>query len=192
MALLPVHNYFVYNEQLLPVAQFVPSENEGGIYEVLRVVKGVPLFLEEHLARFYHSAEIAKKKILFSPEQIHRSLISLIQKNRVFNGNILISCKTNLKAFFIPHKYPTGEMFKNGVKCGILKAERKHPNAKIFQTSVRERSNKLIEAKDYYEVLLVDHFGRITEGSRSNVFFVKDDELITPPGNEVLRAGFNE
>ncbi|MFW6257683.1 MAG: aminotransferase class IV [Prolixibacteraceae bacterium] len=186
MALFPVHNYFVYNNQLLPVSQFIPSENEGGIYEVLRVVEGVPLFLEEHLVRFYHSAEIANKKIRFSPEQIHKFLINLIQKNRVFEGNILISCKINLKAFFVPHKYPTTKMFETGIKCGVLKAERENPNAKVFQTSVRERANKLIEEKGYYEVLLIDHFGRITEGSRSNIFFVKDDELITPPGNEVL------
>jgi branched-chain amino acid aminotransferase len=40
--------------------------------------------------------------------------------------------------------------------------------------------------QNLYEVLLVDHFNRVTEGSRSNVFFVKNDSLVTPPANEVL------
>ena len=186
MALLPVHNYFAYNDELLPVTQFIPSENEGGIYEVVRVSAGIPLFLEEHLERFYHSAVIANKKIKFSTSEIKHFLMRLINVNQAEEGNILISCKINLKAFFIAHRYPDTKMYKTGVECGILEAERKNPNAKVFQTTVRERANKLIETYGFYEVLLEDHLGKITEGSRSNVFFVKKNILITPPGNEVL------
>ncbi len=186
MALTPLHNFFVYNSEIYPNSRFIPSENEGGIYEVLRVVKGVPLFLNEHLARFYHSAQIAGKIIRFTGDQIESQLQNLIQKNEVYEGNILISCKTNMKAFFIPHNYPSEEMYRKGVMCGLLRAERENPNAKVFQTIVREQANRLIAQKGYFEVLLVDHLERITEGSRSNIFFVKQNVLITPPANEVL------
>jgi len=186
MKLFPIHKYFIYNDTVCSNSEFIISENEGGIYEVLRVLAGVPLFLEEHVDRFYHSAEIAGKKVIFTKEQITDLIGKLINANKTSEGNILLSCKNNLKAFYIPHKYPSGEMYKNGVTCGILKAERTAPNAKVFQTEVRIQSNKLIEEHGYFEVLLVDHLGRITEGSRSNVFFVKKNELITPPGNEVL------
>ena len=77
-------------------------------------------------------------------------------------------------------------MYVDGAKCGILRAERENPNAKVFQTSVRQKANKLISENDFYEVLLVDSLGRITEGSRSNVFFVKENQIITPLGNAVL------
>lgn len=186
MALLPVHDFFVFNDSVEPVNKFIPSENEGGIYEVLRVVDGIPLFLEDHLERFYSSANLAGKKIRFSAAKIERLLDELIQSNKMNLGNILISCKNNLKAFFIPHNYPTPEMYNRGVVCGILNAERENPNAKVFQTSVRQEANKLIEEKAFYEVLLIDNLGRITEGSKTNVFFVKDDSVYTPPGNEVL------
>ncbi len=186
MALLPIHKYFVFNEQLQPVSTFVPAENEGGIYEVLRVVNGVPLFLDEHLKRFKHSAELAGKEIRYSCTQIEAFLTQLIVRNEVDKGNILISCKTNLKAFFIAHNYPSDEEYNKGVVCGLLHAERMNPNAKVFQTEVRKQANKMMATKGFYEVLLVDHERRITEGSRSNVFFIKGDELITPPGKQVL------
>lgn len=186
MALLPVQKYFVINGEVKPVEAFIPSENEGGVYEVLRVVNGVPLFLEDHLERFYRSAGIAKKTVRFSEKQVLRHLEALIASNKVTEGNILISCKTNLKAFFIPHNYPADEQYEKGVVCGILRAERENPNAKVFQTSVRKRANQMIAEHGFYEVLLVDHLGRVTEGSRSNVFFVKRNRLLTPPGNEVL------
>jgi branched-chain amino acid aminotransferase len=99
---------------------------------------------------------------------------------------VLISCKTNLKAFFIAHNYPSANQYKLGISCGLLHAERMNPNAKVFQTEVRKQANRLMETKGFYEVLLVDHEQRITEGSRSNVFFIKGDEIITPPGKQVL------
>jgi branched-chain amino acid aminotransferase len=186
MALLPIYKYFCFNDKIRPVSEFIPSENEGGIYEVLRVVDGVPLFLEDHLSRFYKSAQLAGKTIRYSAAQINSFLSLLIEKDKVNNGNVLISCKTNLKAFFIAHKYPEISDYERGVVCGILEAERKNPNAKVFQTSVRQQANALIEKNEYYEVLLVDANGFITEGSRTNVFFIKEGKIITPTAQKVL------
>jgi len=186
MALLPIHKYFVFNGEIKSIEEFIPSENEGGIYEVLRVVNGVPLFLEDHLKRFWVSAKIAEKEIRFSENEIEHFLKKLIKKNKIRFGNILISCKTNLKIFYILHNYPLQEWYSNGVVCGTMHAERNNPNAKVFQTPVRQKANEMIAQKGFYEVMLIDHFGRITEGSRSNVFFVKGNQIVTPEGNRVL------
>jgi len=182
----PKHKYFIFNGELKPVSDFVPSENEGGIYEVLRVVDGVPLFAEEHMDRFYASAALAGKAIRYEKQKIISFIKELIDANDVTFGNILVSCKVNLKAYFIAHQYPKASWYNSGVKCGILHGERRNPHAKVFQTSVRQRADELISAKGFYEVLLVDKYNRITEGSRSNVFFVKDNTVVTPPQNEVL------
>jgi branched-chain amino acid aminotransferase len=182
----PLHRYFIFNGELKPNSEFRASENAGGIYEVLRVESGVSLFTEDHLERFYNSAALAGKAIRFGQSEITLFISELIRENQVLTGNILLSCKENLKAFFIPHKYPDSKWYETGVPCGILKAERENPNAKVFQTPVRQQADEMMEKEGLYEVLLVDHFNRVTEGSRSNVFFVKNDSLITPPGNEVL------
>lgn len=153
---------------------------------MLRVVNGVPLFLNEHLSRFNYSAELAGREIRYSCTQIQSYLNQLIAKNEVNEGNILLSCKTNLKAFFISHKYPDARDYVRGVNCGLLFAERVNPNAKVFQTEVRKRANQLMTENNFYEVLLIDHLNRVTEGSRSNVFFIRNDEIFTPPGDKVL------
>ena len=186
MALYPIHKFFILNGELKTNDEFKPSENEGGVYEVIRIVDGKPLFLEEHLARFNRSAEIAGREIRYSGTDVSNYLQDLIRENKVYNGNVLVSCKVNLKAFFIAHSYPTKEQYRSGVECGLLHAERENPNAKVFQTTVRGRANQMIAEKGYYEVLLVDHNGNITEGSRSNAFFIKGSQLITPPSEKVL------
>ncbi len=186
MALLPTYTFFILNGEIKPVSEFISSENDGGIYEVIRVEKDIPLFLEDHLLRFYKSAEIAKIRITYSSQEIERFLKLLIKKNNVKEGNLLISFKSCLKIFCIRYKYPELKNYYEGVNCGILFAERENPNAKVFQTSVRQKANKLISENGFYEALLVDNSGRITEGSRSNIFFVKENQIITPPGTGVL------
>lgn len=186
MVYYPLHRYFIYNGELRPNAAFKTFENAGGIYEVLRIENGIPLFIEDHLERFYKSASLAGKIIRFNSAEIAGFVSALVRENGIPTGNILLSCKENLKAFFIPHKYPESIWYENGVPCGILKAERNNPNAKVFQTQVRQQADELIEKEGLYEVLLVNDSRRITEGSRSNVFFVKNDCLLTPPGDEVL------
>lgn len=182
----PIHDYYIINGNTKPVERYQNQSDEDGIYEVLRIEKGVPLFMEEHLDRFYKSASLAKKSIRFNNNEITGFIKVLISKNKVLTGNILILCKDNLKLFYINHKYPESEWYEIGVICEILKAERKNPNVKIYQSSVRQQANALIKEKGLYEVLLTDQSDRITEGSRSNLFFIKNDELITPPSAKVL------
>lgn len=188
MSLKPILNFFISDGNIKPVNEFIISENEGGIYEVIRIVEGVPLFFEEHTGRFFGSAKLASKNVRFSKQEIKNMLQKLIQKNECAFGNVLISCKTKLKMFFIPHNYPEADLYLKGVKTGILKAERTNPNAKVFQTNVRKKANELILKKDFFEVLLEDHSGRITEGSRSNVFFVKNNKIYTPNSSSVLQG----
>ncbi|NOR74026.1 MAG: aminotransferase class IV [Draconibacterium sp.] len=186
MALLPTYNYFILNGEIKSASEFIDSENDGGIYEVIRVEKNIPLFLDDHLLRFYKSAEIANIRITYSNQELERFLKLLIKKNNVNEGNLLISFKSCLKIFCIRYKYPELKDYYEGVNCGVLLAERENPNAKVFQTLVRQKANKLIYENGFYEVLLVDNSGRITEGSRSNIFFVKENQIITPPGTGVL------
>lgn len=186
MAILPLYDFFVFNGQLTPASKFIPSENEGGIYEVLRIINGLPLFFEDHVKRFHQSSEISGKKLPFTFEEIKNCISELVYKNEITEGNVLVSFKNNLKIFFIPHKYPNEIQYHKGVTCGLLYAERINPNAKVFQTEVRRQANNLIARNNYYEVLLVNHQSIITEGSRSNVFFIKGEQFFTPATEKVL------
>lgn len=186
MAVFPIHSYYVLDRELKIASEYKPEENNGSVYEVLRIVRGVPLFLTDHLKRLSNSVELVGLNFNYSEKEIEESLIELIQANQVLEGNILISIKEQLMAFFIPHKYPGQSLYENGIRLGILYAERQNPNAKVFQTSVRQQSDEMKLANDFYEVLLVDQSKRITEGSSSNIFFVSEGKIVTAPEGEVL------
>jgi len=159
------------------------------IYEVLRVIDGIPIFLEAHLERMKNSFKLINVEFPLSYEEIRTKIESIIKDEDKYNGNIKVTYGVNekkLKVFFIEHFYPTEEMYKNGVDTILYFGERENPNAKIVNDSFREKVNKEIKDNNAYEAILVDNNGNVTEGSKSNIFMVKDDVLITSPIKAVL------
>jgi len=159
------------------------------IYEVLRVIEGKPIFLETHLKRMKNSFELINEKFTCSYEEISMKIDDLIKTEKKVEGNIKITYGVHekiLKIFFVEHSYPCDEMYKNGVKTILYFGERENPNAKIVNENFREKVNSEIKDKDVYEAILVDKNGYITEGSKSNIFMVKDDKLLTSPTKAVL------
>jgi branched-chain amino acid aminotransferase len=171
------------------------SESLVHIYEVIRVIDGTPVFLEDHLDRLNRSAHLAGFKNLPGTDEISKQINNLIATENKIIGNIKLgfsfsdpAVEPEFTLSFIPHYYPTAEEYREGVKVGLLKADRPIPNAKIQHSDIRERANQAMEINGQYEVLLVDSDGNVTEGSRSNVFFIKDEKLYSAPVEKILQG----
>jgi branched-chain amino acid aminotransferase len=161
------------------------------VYEVIRVIDQIPLFLADHFERLVHSASFQQWKFDMDLEEFRKMTAQLIQLNQKTAGNIRFEYGFSGEAYFwsyrfIQHSYPSTEDYRNGVKTDLIFDERPNPNAKVVQAEIREKCNRMLVEQGLYEVLLVDRHGMITEGSRSNVFFVKDDVFYTAPDSMVL------
>jgi branched-chain amino acid aminotransferase len=84
-----------------------------------------------------------------------------------------------------PHD-PGPDDFKEGVKTQLHFDIRTTPNIKFFLQDFRERAGRKIKENNLWEVILVDKEGQITEASRSNVFMIKENRVITAPVELVL------
>jgi branched-chain amino acid aminotransferase len=188
-----INDYFVKNNEILKNEFFVQDMVSEGksIYEVIRVIEGKPLFLEEHLKRLVNSCTLENKDILMSEEQIEKGIKELIKWNNVQNGNIKLvfnykeSSNTYL-VYFIKHSYPEAKLYEIGVDTTLFFGERTNPNAKVINSSFREQVEKVIKEKQVFEAILVDNQGFITEGSKSNIFMVEKGIVVTSPLNNVL------
>ncbi len=163
----------------------------NSIYEVVRIISGVPLFLEDHFDRLKKSFLFQDLEFNLDFTHFKASLVALSLKNQVFDGNVKFAYSMNNQVpsylyGFIPNSYPESEDYLQGVKTDLFWAERESPNAKVIQQDIRERANQQIKENGLYEVLLVNRDGLITEGSRSNVFFMKENRFYTAPENQVL------
>jgi len=193
-----IKDYYLHNFKFIPSSQFNENLSESGIsiYEVIRIENGVALFLEEHLDRIFQSSDISNLSINESYCDFETLISELIKKNETQEGKIKIIIRyedngkeeKDLLIYFTPQIFPSREEYAYGVKLGICNAIRINPNAKIYNTDKRKKANEIINKENIYEVLLVNKDGFITEGSRSNVFFIQEDKLITPPSTEVLNG----
>lgn len=194
MKMEAIGDNFVLNGEILKINDIKIFEKlkKPPIYEVIRVINGVPLFFEEHLSRMKQSADIVKSDLGRDGNNIKRDVIKLIGKNKIANENIkLISTEIDdigivFMVFQIESFYPPQNYYTEGIHTILLEYERKNPNAKVFLSSFKENIKEQLDSKDAFEALLVNQYGSIVEGSRSNIFFVYKDKVFTAKGKDVL------
>lgn len=188
--------FFLFNGLLMPTSAFEQhfGQPQKYIYEVFRVQNGIPLFIEDHLERLWQTAAFEQVKLDFSQADLLHNIMRVVQANTQGDGNLKIAIHqsghlpVSTLIYFTPHQYPTPDQFLHGVPVGLFFAERHNPNAKVMDMDLRKTTDDMKAAEGFYEVLLVDRDGFITEGSRSNVFFVRKNLLITPPVETVLEG----
>ncbi len=191
----PKREYFIKDGAALHSWEFDSSWTKGRktVYEVMRVINGVPLFLDQHINRLQDSAQKAGMKDIPPAAKIMDSVQKLIVKNSKDDGNILFCIIPNkdhsyILSWFVEHHYPGKDDYASGVQIRTMKAMRKQPDAKIWNAELRSKAQHLISSSEAYEVLLVDRKKNITEGSRSNIFFIRGNALYTTPERKVLQG----
>ncbi len=188
-------DYIVTYKGVFPCSEVntMHFSSDHSVYEVIRVIDGIALFLEDHYARLIISAQIGGLQFEMELSEFRQNIAELGRINQIQNGNVkfVVSDLGNEIQWlfsFIPHSYPDINDFGQGVSTGLLFAERENPNAKIIQNTIRDMAKQMIADRKLFEVLLVDRNGLITEGSRSNVFFVKGNRFFTAPASQVLEG----
>ena len=186
---------FILNGHLYPSDQFdntLVYEGES-IYEVIRMVKGNPVFFRDHMERLETSMKIQQKESLADYKVLRRDIINLVktEKRKDINLKIVFNYNkdsSNYLVYFIEPIYPSEEQYKKGVKGILFYAERKDPESKVINHKLRSSIYHKLILEAGYEALLVNEDNLITEGSRSNIFFLKGNTLTTAPDDIILNG----
>jgi branched-chain amino acid aminotransferase len=190
-----VESYFLLNGNLESDSSLWPEVGTNQeLYDVFRVEQGVPLFLEEHLDRLFNGARELNLPLGENTPLLLSRLKELVGLQNKEEGNIRLSYFLSPDASrvegygarFIEHHYPEGSLYKTGVVCKLMYDERFRPTIKIANPDLRNRTNLVIEKEQIFETILVNHDGKITEGSRTNLFFIRQKRVYTAPDHMVL------
>lgn len=163
-------------------------EKQKGVYEVIRVVDKTPLFAKEHVDRLIQSAKLINLDLNMTQDEIMRNICKLSELNNIKEQNIklLFTANRDFYFFFIKSFYPDKDMIEKGVKTITFNVVRENPNVKFHNAQLRSSINAELKKQDAYEALLIDNENRVVEGSRSNIFFLSNDCLVTAPSGAVL------
>lgn len=188
-----VKDYLILDGDAQPVRKgdIFSRIGENSVYEVIKLVNGVPLFFEDHLERMHRSAELCGEIIHKSAAEIRQEIRRLVALNRCAFINVKLvwfrrQQRPRFLTYFVAQELPDTVGYQKGIHTILYSGERENPQVKSVKTSYRERVRGLREASGAFEVLLVDENGYIFEGSRSNLFFIRKGNLLTPPAGAVL------
>jgi D-alanine transaminase len=175
-----------------------------GVYEVIRVYYGKPFYLKDHMERLKHSLEEISIPLPYSLERLEELLEELIRINQLQEGNIYLQitrgissprnhlfpaeAKPVLTAYTIHADRPL-ELTEKGVSV-ITTEDIRWLRCDIKSLNLLPNVLAKQKAKEAgcFEALFVRN-GVFTEGSSSNVFFVKGNELYTHPSNQLILHG---
>jgi branched-chain amino acid aminotransferase len=108
--------YFIKNNIFFKTVDFDPDFMQAGqsVYEVVRIIEGVPLFMEEHLERLKKSANIINHPLSISKSKIMDWIHLLAKQCDVEYGNVKLVLQyggldsvNDSYVFFIEHYYPS-------------------------------------------------------------------------------------
>ena len=188
-------NIILYNDELAGAEMLDILQNEGEwrVYEVIRIIDGVPLFFEDHDSRMRNSIRLLGGEMADSEAVVRRRLEKLISAlgGGNFNIKVLVFPKEGRQCFLAycsKSYYPSGQEVAEGVPTALFRWERSQPNIKLENLGYKESVARFMKEKDVFEALLLTADGKITEGSKSNVFFIKGRTVYTAPGEYVLKG----
>ncbi len=169
------------------------SDKYLAFYEVIRIINGVPLFYEDHYSRLKGSISKSGYEIKLPKKDLKDQIQKVCKQNSLINCNIkviVLQCgaEQNTLVFINKFYYPTKQEYDNGIRCCTVNLKRYNPNIKIIHSNYKEEIKRISEEKSVFEVLLVNDDGKITEGGKSNVFFVKGNKIYTSPDDYILKG----
>ncbi len=187
------NDFYLINDEKKEISNFNDDFLLKGksLYEVIRIIDGVPIFLSEHLARLNNSAMLMGVKLPLTEDEVKKRLKAMMNINNCSFGNIKIVFNYNglncdFYCYFLQHKYPEEKDYIGGVKTISYNGERENPNVKVMNINFRSSVDAQIKKAGAYEAILIDSVGNVTEGSKSNIFMVKGNDVITAPIKAVL------
>lgn len=188
------HQFIKDEEAALPVND-LSVQRAYAIFDFFRTVNQKPLFLQDHVNRFYHSAAAMHLPVTQTREELTAIVQQLIQQSGLQEAgvrlmltggssadgyhtaqpNLLITCK--------PVKTATVDDFEKGVTAITYEHQRELPHIKSINYLMAVWLHPLLKEKGVDDVLYHQN-NIITEFPRANVFVVtKENKLVTPASN---------
>tara|TARA_Y100001970_G_C14217545_1_gene850609 strand:- start:1732 stop:2637 length:906 start_codon:yes stop_codon:yes gene_type:complete len=181
-----------------------------GVWEGMRLYKSKLIFIEEHLDRLFKSAQGISIDIPFSKKEIINEVNKVLIKNNMDNDihiRLIISRGDKITPYQNPnanigpinfvvipeYKKTDPSIYNNGIEIGRVPNIR--PNANILNPHYNTLSKlncilASIEANKlgYDEGIMNDINGNISTCNSTNLFFIKNNQVITSNGKYCLNG----
>ncbi len=177
-----------------------------GVFEGIRVYKGVVFKLREHIDRLYDSAKAIMLEIPLSKEEMIKAVLETLKRNNLRDAYIRLIVTRGVGDLGIdPRKCSkpsviiiTREMKpllgRKSVSLIISSVRRDNVDATSHQAKSLNYLNSILAKLEAIkagadDAILLDNRGFVSEASAANLFLVKNGVIITPPQTAGILPG---
>lgn len=169
-----------------------------GLFETIRVVDKKPVLLDLHLCRLFNGLERLQIKAGFDEKLLHDEMSLLISNSQVTDVIVKIIVTrgesgrgyapvSSASATRILQIFPTPDAdmndYRDGIQVKIL-STRLGLNPDFGGIKHLNRLEQVIASTElgetFKEGIMLDINGQVRDGTRSNIFYMKGHELLTP------------
>ncbi|RYZ29433.1 MAG: amino acid aminotransferase [Chitinophagaceae bacterium] len=170
-----------------------------GIFDFFRLVGNEPLFLNDHLDRFFASAEAMHLKAGMERAELQQAIKNLIRKNQLPDTGIRIGLTGGYSAdgfnlgkpnlFISQHNFTTPQQkeIEKGIKLTSYPYQRQLSHIKSIDYLMAVWLQPMRIEKNADDILYHSN-GLISECPRANFFLITQDDRIVTPASGVLRG----
>jgi branched-chain amino acid aminotransferase len=159
-----------------------------GVFETLRARNGRAVRLKDHLRRMSRGLKVLGIQRPVSFAAIPQNICHVLKANRLKDARVRLMvwqkggrlyCAITAATL----QSPTARKYAQGFKAWLTGGHRRRTRVPIKSLDYRifRQSLQKARAAGCDEALLLNRKGELIEGSRTNIFLVKDGVLLTPP-----------
>lgn len=168
-----------------------------GVFETVKVEKRVPKELKRHYIRIKNSCLKLRIDFKMDYEEFETLFFDEIKKveleNFVLRVSIIKSGDSSKYFFTIRENKNSEKTYETGYKVTISNLVRDENSELVYHKSLNYLENLLslerAKADGYDEVLFFNTKGFLAEGSKTNIFLIRDGNIYTPKIESGLLAG---
>ncbi len=170
-----------------------------GVFDFFRLDGSVPMFIDDHLERFFQSAARLRLIPPLSINQLKDKIIEMLCANKMANSGVRLVLtggespngydigKPTLIVLNEPIKRDPGEFRKEGIRLTSLEYLRNIPEAKTINYIMGIYNLPELEKKDALDTIYF-HEGNVLELTRANFFIINEQDQIVTAKDNILKG----
>ena len=194
-----LNDRFVENEKAVLHVSDLSMQRGYGIFDFCRTVNGSPLFLQDHLQRFYNSAAAMHLPVKYSKQDLSSIILELVQKTSIAEAGVRMMltggyskdgyqpAEPNLIITCNPVKVVNDNDFEKGYSVITHQYQRELPHIKSINYLMAVWLQPMLKEKQADDLLYFNEKS-ITEFPRCNVFIVTQDKKLVTPSTNILQG----
>ena len=194
-----LNDRFVENDEAVLHVSDLSIQRGYAIFDFCRTINGIPLFLHDHLERFYASASAMHLPLKKNPEELSFIIHELIKRTAVSEAGIRIMltggnstdsyhpAEPNLVITCNPVQTAIQSDFEKGYSIITHEYQRELPLVKTINYTMAVWLQPMLKEKEADDFLYYNKES-VTEFPRCNAFIVTRDQKLVTPVHNILKG----